>query len=95
MTKHTPGPWRIVERKDGLVNIYAGATEVALCVRPKDARLIAAAPKMLDALEATDIALTNTLQVFGERALSDSARTKVAITRDRIRVLLARIEGVD
>jgi hypothetical protein len=48
--KHTPGPWRIVARTDGLANVYAGATDVTLCARPRDARLIAAAPDLLEAL---------------------------------------------
>ena len=50
-SEHTPGPWRIVFRTDGLDNIYAGNTDVALCVRHKDSALIAAAPRLLAALE--------------------------------------------
>lgn len=61
--------------------------------RDANARLIAVAPEMRDTLEATDIALTNMLQVFSDRSLGDSARAKVQIMRDRIRALLARIDG--
>ena len=48
----TPAPWTITHRKDGLYNIYAGPHDVALCVRPSNAALIAAAPDLLAALQS-------------------------------------------
>lgn len=51
-TKHTPGPWSITE--DGATVLSAGKIPVAAVasVYPANARLIAAAPEMLKALEA-------------------------------------------
>lgn len=59
MTKHTPGPWRVVEdRAPSSLEVYAGKTAIAECWRRADveteianARLIAAAPELLDALK--------------------------------------------
>jgi hypothetical protein len=59
-TNHTPGPWRIVEdRSPSSLEIFAGKTAICECWRKADilaemanARLIAAAPDMLDALIA-------------------------------------------
>ena len=62
MAKHTPGPWEVVEdavgnNPDILVNAkgYGLVAEIgggALADRRANARLIAAAPKMFDLLEA-------------------------------------------
>lgn len=59
MNKHTPGPWRVVEdRAPSSLEVYAGKTAIAECWRRADveteianARLIAAAPDLLKALE--------------------------------------------
>ena len=59
MSKHTPGPWRVVEdRVPSSLEVYAGKTAIAECWRRADveteianARLIAAAPDLLEALE--------------------------------------------
>lgn len=59
MSKHTPGPWRVVEdRVPASLEVYAGKTAIAECWRRADAltelanaRLIAAAPDLLEALE--------------------------------------------
>ena len=58
MSKHTPGPWRVVEnRVPASLEIYARETAIVECWRRADvqtemanARLIAAAPDLLDAL---------------------------------------------
>lgn len=61
-TKHTPGPWRVCD--DG-INVYAPETDTAItntehiCAPDHDeaianATLIAAAPDMLEALEAEE-----------------------------------------
>lgn len=58
MSKHTPGPWNVVEgRTQGSVEIFADQKAIAECWRRNDApteianaRLIAAAPDLLEAL---------------------------------------------
>lgn len=62
---HTPGPWRVslngwsviaAKDRDGCVNPSEaqelGGFEVAQCTNPEDARLIAAAPELLEACNA-------------------------------------------
>lgn len=56
-------------------------------------RLVGAAPAMRAELDAIDIALTNMLQVYGESALSEHARVKIRLTRDKVRSFLARLDG--
>ena len=63
MTKHTPGPWKVEEDESGLyisMEPLAGTDEyLAIYASPNpdqrqaDARLIAAAPALLAALEAS------------------------------------------
>jgi ABC-type arginine transport system ATPase subunit len=57
MSKHTPGPWTVIRRRDGLVIAGPG---VALFgdqdERAADANIIAAAPELLEALEAEEYA---------------------------------------
>lgn len=53
-TKHTPGPWRAVDTRDGGGQwgaVYAGPNCICGGMREADARLIAAAPELLAALE--------------------------------------------
>lgn len=57
---HTPGPWRVVHQMDGAVHVD-GLTCVADlgdagATREANARLIAAAPDLLAALQALDAA---------------------------------------
>lgn len=59
MSKHTPGPWRVVEdRVPSSLEVYAGKTAIAECWRRADveteianARLIASAPELFAALQ--------------------------------------------
>ena len=106
---HTPGPWRVSEshgqgridirttQSQGVQSYPLIAETTALSVpyieAKANARLIAAAPEMAETLEQTDIAITNLLQIYGEHAIIDGARAKLKIQRDRIRALLARIDG--
>jgi hypothetical protein len=91
--KHTAAPWRVdadkvsIRAGDELIAVIGGSSRYRA-----NARLIAVAPELLNELEATDITLTNMLQVFSEKALGDAARAKVKFTRDRIRALLSRLE---
>jgi hypothetical protein len=63
----TPGPWQATELPSGLWNVHAANKPskppiAALDFSPKDARLIAAAPDMYEALvELTSYGLTDSL----------------------------------
>ena len=46
MSKHTPGPWQVVGS-----NVYGNNLRALLPMNAADARLIAAAPDLLEALE--------------------------------------------
>lgn len=50
MTKHTPGPWQAKIDECGNAAIFSGDECVADCLK-RDARLVAAAPDLLEALE--------------------------------------------
>lgn len=62
MTKHTPGPWQ-VDKTYGLI-MAGNEIEIAACHAGRgadaeaNARLIAAAPEMLDALEKIESCLS-------------------------------------
>lgn len=49
----TARPWTIKVRTDGLVNIYAGASAVALCLKREDADLIIASVESADEYDPT------------------------------------------
>lgn len=56
-TKHTPGPWQVLPPKEGQPSITIAipsndAVYVAGSTKEANARLIAAAPELLEALEA-------------------------------------------
>ena len=69
MSKHTPGPWLAKRAKSGeMVQIASdGWSKVADVYHPVDARLIAAAPDLLEALkgaaEVIDACVRNTATV--------------------------------
>lgn len=75
--KWTKGPWIKKARMDGLFNIYhvSGVHDVALCVAPKDADLIAAAPEMVEALLA--VVKANTY----DESLSACAQARAALRK--------------
>lgn len=55
-TKHTPGPWRLRELNNSTLAVYgSGEYDIVFpkrnAPRDADARLIAAAPELLEALE--------------------------------------------
>lgn len=87
--QHTPGPWRIVRDEDGCFEI---ADENGLLINKTvarggttnraNARLIAAAPDLLEACESALIALTNPgSENWRQTALTD------------IRAAIAKAEG--
>lgn len=59
MSKHTPGPWEVLEEKDYPPSVISEMHDICTMSGAKsnpsvmaDARLIAAAPELLEALEA-------------------------------------------
>ncbi len=51
-TKHTPGPWKAASVEDNRMTcVYTEETNVALLVHHNDARLIASASELLEALK--------------------------------------------
>ena len=85
----TPGPWVVKHDKKGLPFIgvasdpwtYPGT--VATVEQEKDARLIAAAPELLEQCKLFEKVL-NELVVMGEADIED---------RDKLREVLAKVEG--
>lgn len=78
--KHTPGPWEIARNRTSIVEIgpcvadgYAGA--LWLDVQEADARLIAAAPELLEALEL----------LFGTNAMHSVCRHEDADVFGRVK----------
>lgn len=55
-SNHTPGPWQVeiigMGQDEHVCNVLAGSKQVAEGIFYSDARLIAAAPDLLEALEA-------------------------------------------
>lgn len=76
--EHTPGPWEIESFGDMFEVVSEETTfTVARCTREADARLIAAAPELLKALEKlTDYAERNGAHVLGFRSLIAKATGK-------------------
>jgi hypothetical protein len=100
-TKHTPEPWRIqLDDDEEPTQAYIRAIEaddelVAIVYSQADARLIAAAPDLLEALEemlSTGLNGGNNLrlafmapsqQVLDEGALQDAEKSEAAVTKAR------------
>ncbi|MFU2053310.1 hypothetical protein [Bordetella hinzii] len=95
-TKHTPGPWKVfdsmvygdtygIDGEDGTAVVYYGYRDTKNGIPKKaDARLIAAAPELLEALE--------------KRAQADAAYAQLAmsdVTPDTHEQLLQQIEDAE
>jgi hypothetical protein len=52
LTAATPGPWLVPEPTSPMTCVYTDATNVMLCLRDTDARLVAFAHEMLPSLIA-------------------------------------------
>ncbi len=100
MTKHTPGPWRaeIDNRMDMRVESHRTVAHLPIPYPARDhsrddemkanARLIAAAPDMLDALK-------DALMVLQSAAAADPTWTQAAMARDDVSAAIAKAEGRD
>jgi hypothetical protein len=99
-TQHTPGPWKLEITDTGFRVIYSDSTlrshiaalhEAALCEEHGDtfanARLIAAAPQMLEALRAALEAMGDTYDA------RDAAGTEGEQLRDQIAEAIAAATG--
>ena len=93
IAQHTPGPWK-AERFAGESNIWADRKGPAIAYRigvEEDARLIAAAPELYEALrEACDL-----IDLLGRECADrvwDGQRGR-AVTANKFRAALAKAEG--
>ncbi len=97
---HTPGPWFYEGTENGHVAIdAAGPKRIGLLSkrgfsypeRQANARLIAAAPEMLDALRAIELAVDG----LNTKGYPQQKNTQAALNRIKghARALLAKIEG--
>jgi len=89
MSKHTPGPWAVDELVDGY-NIHAPASDCFVATasdpemvwgaigREEDARLIAAAPELFEALEATASLLEKLGHISDNSLTVGAARAAIA-----------------
>lgn len=101
-SKHTPGPWRVEgpspEGRNPNAGLWdvEGVTNVANACTLHDARLIAAAPELLEALKAAQSALAMMIQpdaiknstVLDAFALATQAEAKA-------RAIISKAEGSD
>jgi hypothetical protein len=97
MTKHTPGPWRVASASaDGLLtdviadNKRKGAFYVAQCNTEPDAALIAAAPQLLQALEAiasvADFGESDNSMELGDALIDVERKARAAIALANLEV---------
>lgn len=91
---HTPTPYVVKPRKDGLVNIYHGVGVhcVALCVKPQDAEYIVRAVNNHDALLETLENAVDDLNFDGTYTAEEILKT-VDQVRNDIRQAIAAVEG--
>jgi len=96
MSKYTPGPWQWFETEAGeaRVNPVAGGLLVAKCdtrnpfddEQRANARLIASAPELLDALREAELVLAEKLRRLG-------ADPNVSAAYQKIGVVIAKATG--
>jgi hypothetical protein len=75
MSTHTPGPWQVVGS-----NVYGNNLRALLPMNAADARLIAAAPEMLEALELAD-------------AMLSGANMNASVVERKVRAAIAKARG--
>lgn len=87
MSVHTPGPWTWFDYPDGRKLLVAASRAVIHCpdaavaCDAADARLIAAAPEMYEALKDADELLRGGLQVDYDAVMSSLGRIGAAIAK--------------
>jgi len=87
-TKHTPGPWRIYGRKIMGPRFGNTVAEIHNYQTPQgkdNARLIAAAPELLEVCELVEAGLSNDKP-------NDPGRQRASMLRD-LRAAIARVTG--
>lgn len=75
-TKWTPGPWRVKGAAGGTATVHAREGTPAICSTPGNARLIAAAPELYDALALVRASLGWQYLSVDSRAVIDAALLK-------------------
>ena len=104
--KHTPGPWEtgaLMTRVEVLLNGWNAPMCIADChaknapeseaERVANAKLIAAAPAMLAALEAIHAILNQPVQFSGERTSTDVLRLDAGYAREMALAAIAQARG--
>lgn len=91
---HTPGPWTVIRLPSGEYRIDAKSGPLLVCPAIahglEDARLIAAAPALLEALEAAE----EILEFYAERATASwNKHATLAVTLDLVRAAITRATG--
>ena len=89
MSRHTPGPWEINERHGGVIYIEGVGNTVAIChddgfdidhaEAEANARLIAAAPQVLEALELADELIDQLIIDNTDNYVEERAKIRAAI----------------
>lgn len=104
-SKHTPGPWTYQENSDAYTHIVRGPTNCLICQLSQsthveieaNARLIAAAPEMLQALtavvEAMDKGGLDELMCCNGRECGCRAATNGDLLVHELRALIAEATG--
>jgi hypothetical protein len=86
MTKHTPGPWTVYENEMLGRDIVSAGSMALVCTQvysPDDARLIAAAPEMLDLIKRSTTLLAET---------TEANEPRVAVHRDHLIALIKKLD---
>jgi hypothetical protein len=102
MNAHTPGPWQTTDEKDRRGWLYIeGNYEVLARITgsPDDveaqanARLIAAAPELLEALRIAEGALKNPSPTLRARPGEMTIKERRHVARQAVRAAIAKAEG--
>lgn len=100
MSGHTPGPWKtdgdqIWAEQDGHLRQYVGMVRLGEPQRVSNARLMAAAPTMLGALEAVMEFWGRDPLAFGDEASINSLAGRFAAVADQCRLARNAARGLE
>ena len=92
MNKHTPGPWRYSKAHKDVISMCGGIKKDVICeiVNEANARLIAAAP---DLLEAAQLALQIAESWIHDQLDGTSSIDGALLHLDPVRAAIARARG--